>query len=92
MVNLQPGSIQTDMADKSGFNAPRDDLDLPGHFTVWLCSPEATFLKGKYVWANWDVEELKAKSELIAGSHELEVGLNGVVPYDLGRGLPVADA
>lgn len=67
-------------------------MDLPGHFTVWLCSPEAAFLKGKFVWSNWDVEELKAKRELIAGSFELEVGLNGVVPYDISSGLAVLDA
>jgi hypothetical protein len=39
---------------------------LPGDFAVWLASPEATFLNGKFVWAQWDVNELltvKARSE-----------------------------
>jgi hypothetical protein len=31
---------------------------LPGDFAVWLASPEATFLNGKFVWAQWDADEL----------------------------------
>ena len=31
---------------------------LPGDFAVWLASPEAIFLAGKFVWAQWDVDEL----------------------------------
>jgi hypothetical protein len=31
---------------------------LPGDFAVWLASPEANFLAGKFVWAQWDVDEL----------------------------------
>jgi hypothetical protein len=33
---------------------------LPGDFAVWLASPEASFLAGKFVWAQWDVNELLA--------------------------------
>lgn len=40
-------------------------MDLPAHFAVWLCSPEADFLKGRFFWAHWDVDELMAKKELI---------------------------
>lgn len=36
---------------------------LPAHFMVWMASPEAKGLDGKFVWANWDVEELKAAEE-----------------------------
>lgn len=44
---------------------------------VWTCSPEAKFLKGKYVFANWDVDEMKAKAEEIAGSSLLSVNIGG---------------
>jgi hypothetical protein len=44
---------------------------------VWLASSEAAFLKGKYVWANWDVEELKAVAEEIASSELLTMQLVG---------------
>jgi NAD(P)-dependent dehydrogenase (short-subunit alcohol dehydrogenase family) len=54
-----------------------DDAGLPAGFMVWLASPEGRFLKGKYLWANWDVEELKAQKEQIEGSNFLELGLIG---------------
>lgn len=39
--------------------------DLAGNFVVWLISPEARFLRDKFVWANWDVPELlERKAEL----------------------------
>lgn len=58
----------------------RDDayteiVDLPGAFFIWLTSPEAKFLKGKLVYANFDIEELKAKSsEIEAGALSLTLG------------------
>jgi len=44
---------------------------------VWLASPEAHFLKGKYLWTNWDVDELKARSKEIEGTEELNITLVG---------------
>lgn len=44
---------------------------------VWVASPEAEFLNGKLVWANWDVEELKASKEKIMAGPALTIGLNG---------------
>ena len=35
------------------------------------------FLKNKFVFAGWDVDELKARKEEIAESPELLIGLNG---------------
>ncbi|KAF5243305.1 hypothetical protein FAUST_2873 [Fusarium austroamericanum] len=36
-----------------------DDIKLPGDFAVWAASEEAEFLHGRFVWAKWDVNELK---------------------------------
>lgn len=55
--------------------------ELAGDFTVWALSEEAKFLKGKLVWVNWDVEELKAESAKIANSSLLTVGLNAEFKY-----------
>ena len=44
---------------------------------VWLVSPEAAFLKGKLVWANWDVDELKAQSENIQAGPTMTAGVVG---------------
>ena len=40
---------------------------------VWLSSPEAVFLRGKFVWANWDVEELVAIGSQLHEGSEISV-------------------
>jgi NAD(P)-dependent dehydrogenase (short-subunit alcohol dehydrogenase family) len=60
-----------------GLLARHTDASLPASFYVWLASPEATFLKGKYLWAGWDVEELKARRSEIEGTEFLSMGLQG---------------
>ncbi|GAM40779.1 short-chain dehydrogenase [Talaromyces pinophilus] len=62
VVSIQPGQIETEMTKNIGLNGA-DHADLPGHFSVWLASPEADFLHGKFVCANWDVEELMSRKE-----------------------------
>ncbi|KAI3328779.1 hypothetical protein F4824DRAFT_482607 [Ustulina deusta] len=78
VVNVQPGIVATDMADKSQLNSDlnQDEPELAGHFAVWAASPEALFLRGKFVWANWDAEELLKRSEEIQSCTILECGLN----------------
>jgi hypothetical protein len=44
---------------------------------VWLVSQEGAFLKGKTVWANWDVNELKAQAETISAGPQLTSGSIG---------------
>lgn len=53
-------------------------VTLPAHFHVWIASPEAEFLKGRFVWANWDVNELISLAQEIKESMLLRVCLNGV--------------
>jgi hypothetical protein len=47
---------------------------LAGHFAVWLCSEEAKFLRGRFVWCNWDVEELRTKKKLFDENPLLTTG------------------
>ncbi|CAN9325051.1 unnamed protein product [Alternaria alternata] len=78
--NIHPGIVQTEMYKKSsegGMEFEFDDIELPASFAVWIVSPEAEFLKGKFVWSNWDVEELKAKKEQLKSSQDLTLGLLG---------------
>jgi hypothetical protein len=42
---------------------------------VWAASNEAKFLNGKSVWANWDVDELKAERDSILGTEKFTLGL-----------------
>ena len=59
-------------------------VSLPASFNVWLASPEARFLKGKFLWANWDIDELKARAKEIESTTQLSIGLNGWPFQDAG--------
>lgn len=52
-------------------------VSLPASFSVWLASEEARFLKGKFLWTNWDVDELKARAGELENSPQLTIGLVG---------------
>lgn len=79
IVNVHPGVVNTEInANTQMEGVGQDDIELPAHFQVWLASREADFLKGKFVWVNWDVDELKARAEDIKRSLLLRVLLNGV--------------
>lgn len=51
--------------------------DLPASFIVWAVSPEAEFLRGKFLWCNWDVDELKARKEELEKPNQLTITMNG---------------
>jgi hypothetical protein len=44
---------------------------------VWAVSSDARFLRGKLVWSNWDVDELKAMKKEIEGTAKFTFGLLG---------------
>lgn len=48
---------------------------LPGAFAVWCASADSESLRGKFLWANWDVDELKARE--LQGTQQLTMGLLG---------------
>ena len=52
-------------------------VKLPAHFILWMTSPEAHFLRGKFVWCNWDVEQLKARAKEIQESSVLTSNVLG---------------
>lgn len=55
--------------------------ELAGNFVVWLASKEAAFLKGKFTWVNWDIEELKINAREIENTTELSIGLQGYAKF-----------
>jgi NAD(P)-dependent dehydrogenase (short-subunit alcohol dehydrogenase family) len=77
VVSMHPGVVESDMNNKHAAMTPMDKADLAASFTVWLCSPEAKFLRNKFVWANWDVDEMKAKAAEIQGSPAFSMNLTG---------------
>lgn len=52
-------------------------VSLPADFLVWAASDEAAFLRGRFVFAAWDVDELKARKDEIASGQELTLALGG---------------
>ncbi|OHW99710.1 short chain dehydrogenase reductase family protein [Colletotrichum incanum] len=77
VVNVQPGVVDTELVEKGTFQTT-DSMALPGNFCVWLASSEAVFLKTKFVWANWDVQELMDRAEEIKSSRLLTWMIEGV--------------
>jgi len=80
-VSIHPGGVQTDMFTKS--ELPKMAMTSPAlaaNFILWLASPEAGFMKGRFAWVNWDVDELKAKKEEILEKDLLQYTLGGVIP------------
>ncbi|KAK8009351.1 short chain dehydrogenase reductase [Apiospora marii] len=76
VYHLQPGIVDTDMNRAAGGVKAlgyEDHVSLPAGFMLWLASPEAAFLKGKFLWSNWDVDELKARAEEIEKSDEFNI-------------------
>ncbi|KAK4244127.1 major facilitator superfamily transporter aflatoxin efflux [Corynascus novoguineensis] len=43
-----------------------EDINLPAHFALWLAGPESSSLHGRYVCAQWDVDELIALNDKLA--------------------------
>ncbi|KAI1868694.1 uncharacterized protein JN550_006269 [Neoarthrinium moseri] len=82
VMNIHPGVIVDTpggkkMVEESGVEFDGDDINLPAHFLVWAASEEAVFVKNKFVFATWDIDELKERKEEIMSSPELILGLNG---------------
>ncbi|KAG6171610.1 hypothetical protein E4U51_008400 [Claviceps purpurea] len=78
VFSFHPGAIPT--PGSAAVYAPGavqwEDADLPAHFSLWLAGPESDFLNGRYVWANWDVDELVALKERLARDDRfLTIGL-----------------
>ncbi|KIW28106.1 uncharacterized protein PV07_07790 [Cladophialophora immunda] len=86
VFTVHPGVIATRMTEKVLGNLSQlpagdflDDPELPANFMVWLASPEADFLKsGRFLWANWDVDELVArKAEIEADPALFRITIGG---------------
>ncbi|KAL3442078.1 hypothetical protein BJX65DRAFT_321699 [Aspergillus insuetus] len=80
VYHIQPGVVDTDMnREAGGVKAMgfEDHVSLPAGFSLWLTSPEARFLDGKFLWANWDVDELVARKDEIEKKGLLDLQLVG---------------
>ncbi|GAB7327393.1 hypothetical protein MBLNU13_g11257t2 [Cladosporium sp. NU13] len=71
--SFHPGAIKSALSEENVGNLEIafEDVKLPGDFAVWLASPEAEFLNGRFVWAEWDVDELIAMRGKVASDQNL---------------------
>ncbi|KAF2429191.1 putative NADP(+)-dependent dehydrogenase [Tothia fuscella] len=77
-TTIHPGIVKTDLAAKSEIEGVANDtVELPSHYTVWVSSPGAAFLRNKFTWCNWDVDELKAKAKSIEESNIFTTNIEG---------------
>ncbi|KAF3065801.1 short-chain dehydrogenase [Daldinia childiae] len=90
VLSFHPGSILTetvrrvmgnisDSFDFDGYDF--DDEDLCGHFAVWAASREAEFLHGRFMWAAWDVDELRKgeiRKLIDEETYYLQIGVKGL--------------
>lgn len=80
-VNVHPGMIDSDGFVRSGAPIPPGGMtsgDLVGKFFAWLATPDADFLSGRFLWAEWDIEELKAKEKSILDNDLLLTTIDGL--------------
>ena len=56
-------------------DAAKDTVDLAAGMNLYLASPRADFLRGRYTTANWDVDELESHKEEIVAKDMLRTKL-----------------
>ncbi|KAJ3547696.1 hypothetical protein NM208_g1383 [Fusarium decemcellulare] len=85
VVSFHPGGILTEPGRKHGLREGMgfmfDDEDLPGRMAVWSASTEAKFLHGRFVWSNWDMDEIKngpVGRQILEDENFLKVGVEGL--------------
>lgn len=76
-VAFHPGIVLTDMANDFWKPYALDTAELAGAMCVWLSTPAARFLDGRYTTTNWDVEELMRRQDEIVQKDLLKVKLAG---------------
>ncbi|KAL4875114.1 hypothetical protein BJY04DRAFT_167529 [Aspergillus karnatakaensis] len=78
-VSLDPGVVATDMGNAVPFLAPfiGDTPELVGGTAVWLASGDKSFLSGRYLSVNWNVDELVEKKQAIVEENLLTIVYRG---------------
>ncbi|KAJ3914670.1 short-chain dehydrogenase/reductase [Lentinula edodes] len=84
IIIYHPGMLYSEgvakVADEDLINW--DKMALPADYAVWAASSEASWLHGRFVWAHWDVDELKTNKEFLKRMEEekdfLRVAVQGL--------------
>lgn len=78
-ISMHPGIVPTDMGLSVPYLAPvmKDTHELCGGAAVWLSSGDKSYLCGRWVSVNWDVEELEGRKDEIKDENLLMIMLRG---------------
>ncbi|KAM7214278.1 C-factor [Rhypophila decipiens] len=74
-VSIHPGGVDTELArtlpeEFHGFLV--DKPQLAGDWMVWFCDQKGEWLAGRFVFVNWDVEELQQRKEEVVEKNLLK--------------------
>ena len=73
-IAIHPGGVATEITGPmpEWLNTELvDTLELGADFMVWLCRERRDWLKGRFVCAKWDVDELLAKRPQLEANFDL---------------------
>ena len=76
-IALHPGVVLTSMSFDAIKRFAKDSPELAGCTAVWLCGEHAKWLSGRFVIANWDVEDLCERKEEVLKDDLLTIDLKG---------------
>ncbi|KAF5662570.1 peroxisomal short-chain alcohol dehydrogenase [Fusarium circinatum] len=85
ITSMHPGLIWSPEWVKMGFNddVGFDNIALQGNFAVWLATPNAAFLHGRFAWASWDINELSQgpiRERIEEDPYYLKITIRGANP------------
>ncbi|KAE8363445.1 hypothetical protein BDV27DRAFT_158764 [Aspergillus caelatus] len=79
-TSLHPGTVLTGIVPEFFLRFSKDSFELAAGTALWLASEGAQFMNGRYMSANWSVEEMVERREEIVEHDLLKFGLK-VAPY-----------
>jgi NAD(P)-dependent dehydrogenase (short-subunit alcohol dehydrogenase family) len=72
-ASLHPGAVMTPITKPAFVKFSLDTHELAGGVAVWLATEKAKFMNGRYMGANWSVDELmEREKEIVEGGLLLE--------------------
>jgi NAD(P)-dependent dehydrogenase (short-subunit alcohol dehydrogenase family) len=77
--SIHPGGVLTDMGARLPVEKQKmltDTIELPSHTIVWLTGKKRTFLRGRYLSCQWDMEQLENHAQEIVDQDLLKVKLD----------------
>ena len=75
--SLHPGIVKTDATMDTFLRFAEDAPGLVGSTAVWLSTEKARWLSGRYVNANWDMDELVGRKQEVEEKGLLKLDMVG---------------